>query len=1071
MLNEEDITMKKVRLTLLPLSFMLALGLTITLVGGVFAIGDADVEVADRTGFAQATLDDGTIIQYIGDLNTTYGPSGSGVFDSFVRLQGKEGKTPTEKGYNTDGTREWDTKAGNFTHSILLSQIPTVIIDDSLYWEFYADINDSDNTPLISLDDFELYLTDDPNLSGYPFNGNADRIYDYTAANNGYFVLINDVNQGSGRGDLRYLVPQDGFDTGNCNYGNPACTTYLVLYSVWGGKDAPYDFDGGFEEWKVKKYPILLVSKDINGSFDTPVSWTIVKVYDATYALFTGESVIHDYEVSVDPIFGDPENTMVYGTITIIGDSKDDVNASITDKFNDIAATITGCSVPQNIDGTYLIAEDAIVTCSYELALGGGPVDGTNVARASYSMPGGVFLAFQGSTDILAEDYIETLTGYPDINITDTNGEAWTASAAEASWTYQRTFTCNGDQGTHVNTATITETGQSDIATVVVNCYTPSVTKTADEYYSRYFEWEITKSVTPGSWGLFTGESGTSDYTVILDQTGFHENDWQVMGTITIANPHPSRDADLTQVLDNAGGISGDVDCPSMTVPALSSLVCTYATGVQDSVDDNPFDNTNTATATQQLYNFDADGNPSLGGTQDYQGTWPINFSEALVELVDEVATVSDTYADSPVIGAYTDDHTFTYSRSFTCDEDEGSRDNTASFVTNDTPLTGSDDASVAVNCYDLDVTKTADEFYTRYYTWMIDKVVDNPGPITIPPGGSVVLNYTVSVDVWSVIDNDWQVTGNIVIANSHPTRNANLTQVLDNAGGITGLVSCPVFVVPANSSLTCTYDTGLQDGPDANPFGPTNTAIATQQLYNFASDGSASADGTLDYQGTWPIDFSQASISYVDEAIDVDDSYAGFLGTVYATDTLPASFNYQRTVTADIIFCGSFTVENTADFVTIDTQATGDDSVSVVIEVPCQGCTPGFWQGGAGSQLWNEPNDPQWVYGGTNPYIHTTLFNTFFYLDTDSRLDSLTMMDLVGSGGGDDPAIKAARDMVAAYLNEAAFPASFPATSLADLEAMWYAAVAGGDAAFTAFHIQVAGWNSPVPPGNCPLT
>ena len=32
-------------------------------------------------------------------------------------------------------------------------------------------------------------------------------------------------------------------------------------------------------------------------------------------------------------------------------------------------------------------------------------------------------------------------------------------------------------------------------------------------------------------------------------------------------------------------------------------------------------------------------------------------------------------------------------------------------------------------------------------------------------------------------------------------------------------------------------------------------------------------------------------------------------------------------------------------------------------------------------------------------------------------------MYDLVSSGGGSDPAIKAARDMVAAYLNESAFP------------------------------------------------
>jgi len=147
----------------------------------------------------------------------------------------------------------------------------------------------------------------------------------------------------------------------------------------------------------------------------------------------------------------------------------------------------------------------------------------------------------------------------------------------------------------------------------------------------------------------------------------------------------------------------------------------------------------------------------------------------------------------------------------------------------------------------------------------------------------------------------------------------------------------------------------------------------------------------------------------------------------------------------------------------------TDDDDHSVLI--PIQGCTPGFWQGGAGAELWNEPNDPQWVYNGTNPFIHTTLFNDFFNNGpVDPRLNGLTMMDLVGSGGTSDSARRAARDMVAAYLNESAFPADFPASSLADLEAMWYAAVAGGDSALDAFHNLVAGWNNPEPPGFCPL-
>jgi hypothetical protein len=142
---------------------------------------------------------------------------------------------------------------------------------------------------------------------------------------------------------------------------------------------------------------------------------------------------------------------------------------------------------------------------------------------------------------------------------------------------------------------------------------------------------------------------------------------------------------------------------------------------------------------------------------------------------------------------------------------------------------------------------------------------------------------------------------------------------------------------------------------------------------------------------------------------------------------------------------------------------------------LPMQGCTPGFWQGGAGSQLWDVPMDQDWFDAGYasayNPYDHNTLFNDYFNNGPiDGRLDGLTMYDLVSTGGTSDSARRAARDMVAAYLNESAFPNDFPAASLAQLEADWYDAVAGGDAALDAFHNEVGGWNNPDDPGFCPL-
>jgi hypothetical protein len=460
-------------------------GVSIVLLLVTIAVMAADysVEIADRYGFKEITLPDGAIVSYIGDYSATYGSSGSGIFESFVRLQGNPKKTDFESGYNTDGTREFDTKGGAFTHSILLSEIPTIEVDGNLYLEFFADINEKDSGELthISLDDFELYLTDDPNLTGYDFG--LTPIYDFDDGNEGEHILINDVNQGSGRGDLRYLVP-NGFGPEECNYGNPACTTYLVLYSEWGGLGGDYGFDGGFEEWKVKKYPILQVSKDINGSYDTEINWAITKDFDGAYAMWAGDSVLHGYEVSVVPTVLGPLNTKVYGTITILGDDDDDVNATITDHFNGYEVTNIICAAPAgDLPGTYLIAAKATVTCTYEFPLG-APVGGTNVARATYDVDGTI-LAFEGSADILEGEFVETLTGEPhkNISVTDNNGEEWTANYDTGEiWPYSRTFTCSSDAGdytdghygyTHDNVAMIIETGDWDTATVTVDCYLP----------------------------------------------------------------------------------------------------------------------------------------------------------------------------------------------------------------------------------------------------------------------------------------------------------------------------------------------------------------------------------------------------------------------------------------------------------------------------------------------------------------------------------------------------------------------------------------------------------------------
>lgn len=818
----------------------------------------------------------------------------------------------------------------------------------------------------------------------------------------------------------------------------------------------------------------LTVEKTADEFYSRTFHWDIDKsVTPATWNLFDGESGTSDYTVVFTQTGYTEDDWQVTGSITVSNPAPMEASlASLVDEIDGFGyATVSCDSLVVPAEGSLVCSYDSGVQSSPDL----NPFGDLNTATATLNNNDGGTTDFAGNYPVnFGEATVELIDEQVSVSDTYPGTPVSGDYTAGETWTYSRTFMCDEDEGQHDNTASFVanDTGASgsDDASVVVNCYDMAVSKTAETFYTRTFEWDITKSVDPASWALFDGESGTSDYTVVLDKVGFSENEWQVKGVITITNNHPSRAADLNDVLDNAGGIAGVVDCGGLTaVPAASYIECSYDTGKQDAVDANPFGATNTATATQQLYDFASDMTATADGTKNYMGFADIDFSTATVKLVDDDVTVSDTYVGSNVTGVWSDDHTFTYSRTFTCDADEGQHDNTASFVTNDLGLYDEDSASVDVSCYALSMEKDASTSYQVQYFWYIDKTVDDPGPITVMRGASVDVTYTVEVGLdGDPVASAFYAWGSVVIYNNHPTRAADLDSVIDSIAGfgVPDNFSCPAAVVPAGGSLTCTYSTDLPTWENL-----TNEAWAYQQLYDFASDGSATAAGLKEYYASTTIDFTSAAVTYIDETIDVVDTYAGYLGSRTAPGG-PWYFTYTRTITAPDAFCGQFQVDNTATFTTNDTGTQGSSDAHVIIQVPCEGCTPGFWQGGAGSQLWDENNDPDWTYGGVNPFIHTTLFNDFFSLHTDDRLDGQTMFQIVSNDGGSgNSAERAARDLVAAYLNESSFPSTFPADSLSALVDMWYEAVQGGDEALDAFHTTVAAWNDPSSIGGyCPL-
>jgi len=190
----------------------------------------ASATIYDFTG-GPATQDiNGAIFRTPANIDNV----GTGNIDSFVRIQAG-GAAAGEKGYNTDGALEFDTKGGTFTHSLLLSSLGVFSEGGTDYYRFFLDVNETSNNPLITLLNLEFYIATVGTLTGYPALGTL--VYDM--GGDGIKLDYNNFS-GSGNGmDMTALIPASLF-------GNDL-TKYIYLYSEFGGD--PDGIDDGFEEW------------------------------------------------------------------------------------------------------------------------------------------------------------------------------------------------------------------------------------------------------------------------------------------------------------------------------------------------------------------------------------------------------------------------------------------------------------------------------------------------------------------------------------------------------------------------------------------------------------------------------------------------------------------------------------------------------------------------------------------------------------------------------------------------------------------------------------------------------
>lgn len=486
------------------------------------------------------------------------------------------------------------------------------------------------------------------------------------------------------------VIMKGGIYANVYNYGVPGVTGDSMLVTPTNSaNNKPYEISHISFCYKYK----LNVTKTATTTFTRTYNWTIDKtVTPGTHNLHTGDSATSTYTVAVDKTGYTDSNWAINGTIAIYNPAP--VPATIN-SLSDVISGVGSVTPDCGVGFPYPLASGGTLNCVYSSPLPDG-ASRTNSASATVSTPSFIDTSTGSANVVFGTPTTEVNAS---INVSDTNGKSWQAGD-NASWNYTRTFSCNNDAGIRNNTAAITETGQSDSASVTVTCYALTVSKTAQTSLTRTWNWTIQKSADQSSaLTLSLGQQFLVNYSVQVNATSTDSN-WAVNGGISVHNPAPIA-ATIIGVADVISPvIPATVSC-GVTFPyslaAGATLTCIYTADLPDGAS-----RTNTATATLRNYSYDSNGTRTESGTTDFSGTANVDFSSPTINKVDECIDVSDTYAGAlgTVCEGQTLPKSFTYSRDIGPYSVCGNYtiDNTASFVTNDSGTTSSDSWEVAIN-------------------------------------------------------------------------------------------------------------------------------------------------------------------------------------------------------------------------------------------------------------------------------------------------------------------------------------------------------------------------------------
>lgn len=495
---------------------------------------------------------------------------------------------------------------------------------------------------------------------------------------------------------------------------------------------------------------------------------------------------------------------------------------------------------------------------------------------------------------------------------------------------------------------------------------TLTATKTAAGHRVRTFTWDLTKSVTPAMWSMFSGDTGTSEYTITVTKTGFSDSA-RVEGSVCVTNAGALSTENLA-IVDEVEYKTGSgqyqtllvqaVDMSAKPVLAPGETYCYPYSITFTPVPGANYRNTAHVTITNHSGHLgEAFGpSPKAGFSLPSQ---PDVFVNATVHVLDTNGSSWE----------FTNTATVTYARTFACGGDAGVHPNTATIA--ETGQSAS--AAVTVACYQLVVAKDAATSFTRTYQWTVDKTADR-SVLTLAPGQSFAVNYAVTANA-TYTDANFAVQGQISVFNPAPVP-ALLTGVADVVSPSLGVsVNCGVtfpYLLAAGSTLQCSYAGPLPDNTSR-----LNTATVTLQNFTYAAHGTATPTGTTSWSAVAGVDFAAAAITHVDRCAAFEDTFQGPLGTLcFGGVTLPNTFTYAYTV-GPFEACGNYELTNLASFAGLDSGTSGSDQWTLNANVPCNtGCTltQGYWK--THSAYGPAPYDETWGMVGED---------TTFYLSGQS--------------------------------------------------------------------------------------